>query len=411
MKTVLITAYAVNPLKGSEDGMGWNYIVQAARNHSVMAVTRKNNRPAIEQYIAADAGNKEVYDRISFLYFDWPQWTIKWKKGPLLSMIYYYLWQLTLALWIKRQRLSFDLAHNLNFHNDWTPSFLWMLNKPFVWGPVGHHPAIPAEYISKYGRKELVKDRMLWLLKNAFWKFDPLLAIARKRSGSTWYMHSASKDKLQPNGAYFLHPSIAATAVKHSNGPRNQKFTVLSVGRFVPLKGFDVAIKSFAAFYNLLNKEQQANVQMIIVGKGPYKKQLMAIIAEQQLTEVIRIIEWMPQSELDNVYNSADVFLYPSHEGAGMVVAEAMRYGLPVVCWDNAGPGNIVHPGTDLKVAYCAYADAISHFSNKLHQLLTDKLYYSAESAMALDRFKSNLSWDVKAGQLAHFYTQGLSAA
>ncbi len=43
---VLITAYAVNPYKGSEDGMGWNFILQAARFQRVVAVTRRNNGPA-----------------------------------------------------------------------------------------------------------------------------------------------------------------------------------------------------------------------------------------------------------------------------------------------------------------------------------------------------------------------------
>ena len=38
-------------------------------------------------------------------------------------------------------------AYNLNFHNDWTPTFLWVFKKPLVWGPVGHHPKVPKEYI------------------------------------------------------------------------------------------------------------------------------------------------------------------------------------------------------------------------------------------------------------------------
>ena len=48
--TILITAYAVNPYKGSEDGTGWNLIYQAARKHRVVAITRKNNRTDIERF-------------------------------------------------------------------------------------------------------------------------------------------------------------------------------------------------------------------------------------------------------------------------------------------------------------------------------------------------------------------------
>ena len=76
------------------------------------------------------------------------------EKGPLLSLIYFYMWQFTLALWLKKKKLSFDIAHNLNFHNDWTPTFLWILGKPLVWGPVGHHPKIPKQFLLEtYGKR------------------------------------------------------------------------------------------------------------------------------------------------------------------------------------------------------------------------------------------------------------------
>ena len=50
MNTILLTAYAINPYKGSEDGMGWNFALQAASNNKLIVFTRKNNRPHIEKY-------------------------------------------------------------------------------------------------------------------------------------------------------------------------------------------------------------------------------------------------------------------------------------------------------------------------------------------------------------------------
>ncbi|MEZ4688114.1 MAG: hypothetical protein R3B47_19250 [Bacteroidia bacterium] len=50
MKTILISAYAVNPYKGSENGMGWRFIEEAAREFNIIAITRKNNPPAIRQF-------------------------------------------------------------------------------------------------------------------------------------------------------------------------------------------------------------------------------------------------------------------------------------------------------------------------------------------------------------------------
>jgi len=124
-KTVLVSAYAVNPYHGSEDGMGWNFILQIARFNKVIAITRKNTRPHIERYMKEHPNS--CYSNIRFVYYDLPQWARFWKKGGRGALLYYYLWQLCMPRFIRKNKLEFDIAHNLNFHNDWTPSMLWRL--------------------------------------------------------------------------------------------------------------------------------------------------------------------------------------------------------------------------------------------------------------------------------------------
>ena len=122
MKRVVATAYAINPFKGSEDAMGWNFVMQIARFHQVYAITRENNRTHIEQYMQMNPDSR--YQNINFLYFDLPYWMRFWKKGGRGAMLYYLMWQRGVVGFIRQQNIEFDLVHNLNFHNDWTPSFL-----------------------------------------------------------------------------------------------------------------------------------------------------------------------------------------------------------------------------------------------------------------------------------------------
>ena len=49
--TSLITAYAVNPYKGSEDGTGWNWVYQLSKTNRIIAITRENNLPHIHKYL------------------------------------------------------------------------------------------------------------------------------------------------------------------------------------------------------------------------------------------------------------------------------------------------------------------------------------------------------------------------
>ena len=89
MRTILTTAYAINPFKGSEDGMGWNHILQIAKYSNVIAITRKNNLPEIKRYIV----EHELNDlNIEFYGYDLPYWLRFWKRGQNGAMAYFYLY-------------------------------------------------------------------------------------------------------------------------------------------------------------------------------------------------------------------------------------------------------------------------------------------------------------------------------
>ncbi|MBO0949646.1 glycosyltransferase [Fibrella forsythiae] len=413
MKTVLATAYAVNPYKGSEDGMGWNFILQMARYNRVVAVTRPNNQPAIDRYWAEHPELTELQQRTRFLYFDWPYWLRFWKKGPLLSMIYYYGWQLSLAIWLRRQRLTVDLVHNVNFHNDWTPTFLWLLGKPLVWGPVGHHPAIPDVALREFGWKAALQERVLWAVKQTFWKLDPFLRLSKLQASHILCMNQAAADVLHlPASQYSLVPSVASAPVSVSSSGRagSTLFRVLSVGRFVPLKGFTSTVRAFAYFYHQLAPDDQQRTQLTLVGSGPAEPLIRQLIADCGIGHCVEIINWLPKEAVAACYQSASVFLFPSYEGAGMVVAEAMSYGLPVLCWDNDGPGRFVHPDSKLRVSCQVLEVGEMQLANRLDSLFHHPSFYEHESQLALQRFKTNFNWSVRGEQLRKIYTAVLLA-
>lgn len=401
--TVFLTAYAINPYKGSEDGMGWNFLMQIARNQKVIAVTRKNNGPAIQQYQQENPQFAHLYSNIQFEFFDWPSYLIFWKKGPILSLIYFYFWQLSLAICLRKFRHQVDVVHHLNFHNDWTPSFLWMWGKPFVWGPVGHHPVIPYKFLRPiYGRHVVIADRFLWLLKNIFWNFDPFLKITARKADHVFCMHQEAAHKLGLKSNYSILPSVASEDVGLS--VKSDQFIVLSAGRLVALKGFDVAIRAFHEFYTSLPAAEKKHTKFLLIGSGPEKKRLEKVTRSLGISTAVQMIDWLPRAQLMELYKNASVFLFPSHEGAGMVVSEALSYGLPVLCWDNCGPGRFIHPDSKLKVKYMPGEKSITQFSVLLRQLKHDPEFYSLERKMARSRFETSFNWDLRARVLSAVY-------
>jgi glycosyltransferase involved in cell wall biosynthesis len=410
-KVILVSAYAVNPYKGSEDGMGWNGIMQIARNYKVVAFTRVNNKGAIEKYQWENLELGYLFKNIQFEYFDYPYWFRFWKKGPILSLIYFYFWQVALPFVIRKRKIKFDIAHNLNFHSDWTPSFLWTLGKPFVWGPIAHHPKIPFQFLKKYGLKAILTDRLLWIMKLFFWNLDPFLHLTRIKANKILAVNSqaaASVGSLNKSKVSIV-PSVATEEVENVNIKNKDKFIVLSVGRFVPLKGFDITVNAFAEFYNRLTPAEQQKTELILVGSGPKKTYIESLIIKNNIQNATKMISWIDREKLSDIYRSASVFLFPSHEGAGMVVSEAMSYGLPVLCFDNAGPGEFVPFNTELKVKYADYKTCIREFAWDLNTLFGIPSFYETESNMALEQHYENFRWELRGNSYNQFYQEILS--
>jgi len=403
MKNILATTYAVNPYKGSEDGMGWNFVLQIAKNNNVIAITRENNKKDIEKYMSENPN--DLYKNMTFLYFDLPYWMRWWKKGGRGAMLYYWMWQKGVVSFIKQQNRDFEITHNLNFHNDWTPSYLWQLGKPFVWGPVGHHPLIPAQYLEKYAINYLLKDRVTWMIKNYFWRYSPSLRNTVKNVDFVWCMNDSVPNKLhlKPD-QYQIIPSVATQDFGYIQDVYNENFTFITAGRLVPLKGFDLAIHAFAAFINTLSSIEKEKTKLIIVGSGPEEKKLKKLAVELNVKDKVQFVLWMERNELMKLLKQAQVFLFPSHEGAGMVVPEALSFGLPVICLDNCGPGSFINEQCGIKIKEDTYDNTTFKLAEAMSALYSDKSKYKKMREGARAQFEHVFHWDRRGEQLAKIY-------
>ncbi|WKL47797.1 glycosyltransferase family 4 protein [Flavobacterium pectinovorum] len=402
-KIILASCYAVNPFKGSEDGMGWNFIRQIARFNKVIAVTRENNKEAIEFYMQQNPDF--IYNNITFIYFDLPYWMRFWKKGSRGAMLYYYMWQKGIVGYIKKKKLIFDIVHNVNFHNDWTPSFLWKLKKPMVWGPVGHHPLIPAVYLKPYSFKYIIKDRLTWLVKKLFWNYSTALQKTISNANHIWCMNTGVVAKLKLKGSsYSIFPSVASEDFSEGINRKKNNFHVISAGRFVPLKGFDLTVRSFIRFLESIPLSERANCKLTLVGSGPERTLYEKIIAESKIQANVEIIEWIERKELMKLYEKASVFMFPSHEGAGMVVAEALSFGLPVICFDNIGPGQYITSECGFVIPKANYTTSVFNLKQALSQLYLSDTLLSEMSAAARKRYLERFTWESRGEHLRTIY-------
>lgn len=403
MKTILATAYAINPFKGSEDGMGWNFVMQIARFNNVIAVTRENNRPHIEKYMQENPS--DLYKNTTFLYFDTPYWTRFWKKGGRGAMMYYLLWQRMVVSFIRKSGVTFDVVHNLNFHNDWSPSFLWKLGKPFVWGPVGHHPLIPKQYLKPFSFSYYVKDRLTWGVKKFFWKYSPSLRKTVNKADVILSMNTSVNHVLGlKNKTEYVIPSAATQDFGWEENMQSDSFSLISVGRLVPLKGFDLTIRSFASFFHTLSESEKKKTTLTIVGSGPEEALLKQMTVDEGVSDNVTFISWIDRTDVMELFRKASAFVFPSHEGAGMVVPEALSFGVPVIAINNEGPGEFITPDCGIAVAKGDYETTVKALAEGIESLYRNPSTLQSKRKSARKQFVDYFHWNRRGEQLKSIY-------
>jgi glycosyltransferase involved in cell wall biosynthesis len=128
---------------------------------------------------------------------------------------------------------------------------------------------------------------------------------------------------------------------------------LLFVGRLRVEKGLLVLLKALAILINGQGESKGAGscLRLDIFGTGDevYIRELEAFVRAKHLNHIVTFRGKVPQDELMGRYDQAEMLLVPSlwHEPFGLVVAEAMARGLPVIASDIGGPAEIITHGVN----------------------------------------------------------------
>jgi glycosyltransferase involved in cell wall biosynthesis len=115
---------------------------------------------------------------------------------------------------------------------------------------------------------------------------------------------------------------------------------ILYVGRLEKYKGVQFLLKSF---YKI--KEDIPTSQLLIVGVGPYKNNLVRIANRLKIIGDVKFLENVPEKELMKLYCASSLFVMPSrYEAFCIALIEAMACGLPVIATKVGGMKELIKP-------------------------------------------------------------------
>ena len=344
---VLVSAYACEPAKGSEPGVGWRIAREMAKYHEVWVLTRTNNRPSI-----AAALDRDPMPGLRFVYYDLNPRSRWWKRGPRGVHLYYYLWQIGAYFVARRlhRDARFDLVHHVTFGKYWSPSFLALLHIPFVWGPVGGAESVPKPLrrsLTLRGKSyETLRDVGRWCGEH-----DPFVRLTAQRSALALAKTHETAKQLRRLGAktvwLFSEAGLPAAEInslgEHALLNRSPvKF--ISIGTLLHLKGFHLGLRAFAL-------AGLSDAEYWIIGDGPERRNLGALACGLAISSKVRFWGWLHRDEALRKLGEGHILVHPSlHESGGWVCVEAMAAGRPVICLNLGGPAEQLTEHTGIRV-------------------------------------------------------------
>lgn len=398
---ILLSAYACEPHKGSEPGIGWNWAVALAQaGHEVWVLTRANNHGAI-----ANAMEARPIPNLRFVYYDLPARARGWKRRGRGVRLYYVLWQWGAYRVARRltREICFDVVHHITFGVFRHPSFMAFLDVPFIFGPVGGGETAPRQLRRTFPLRGYLIDLARDIANRAVC-IDPLMSAIYRRSGATL---CKTHETLRRIPARYRDKCLVQMEVGTDDPlpvcqrERNDAcFQVLYVGRLVYWKGLHLGLTAFAKF-----SETHPDARLTIIGSGPDEPWLRRLAQRLEINDAVTWVPWLARATVMQAYPRHDVFLFPSlHDSSGNAVLEALSCGLPVVCLDAGGPALLVDGSCGFRIPVGEPQQVVEGLTQALTHLARDPALGQAMGAAGVQRVREHFSWTHQAARMERLY-------
>ena len=390
---------------GSEPGIGWNVVREAARRHQVWAITRRKNEAAICAEL-----QRAPLPNLHMVYVDLPAPARAWKRGQLGIEAYYRVWQLLTRRVVRRLHRSvrLDLTQHVTFGRYWSPTSFANLPVPFVWGPVGGGETCPTAFLEDLNPRgrayEFFREQARRL-----GEWDPSVRMAARRAALALAVTPETRSRLLALGTKRVEllsaMGLDRTTFEHLSrlpAANASGIRFVSMGRLLHWKGFHLGLKAFAA-------AALPQSEYWIVGDGPERAALTDLVRRLGVESRVHFLRSVARSQALEKLAAFHVLIHPSlHDSGGWVCLEAMAAGKPVICLDLGGPAEQITADTGVKVAARDPKQAVCDLAQAMTRLGCDAELRHDMGEAGRERVRREYLWEKKGDRLAALYASVL---
>ena len=407
---ILISAYACSPVRGSEPGMGWGFVESLSKYHDLWVITEKEK---FHDEIESELDKRpELRECITFFYISKTRHRILRKIWPPSYYWFYRIWHKKAYQLAKKLQatVDFDAVHQLNMVGFREPGYLYQLDHPFVWGPVGGLDLFPWRFLSVlnlYGMTFYVGRNFMNLLHMHF-LFRPRKAAAKAQENiiaatpgtqfaikKLWDESSELICEVGPPAHHALDISIRAM---------DESLKLVWSGQHTPGKALNLLLEALP----LVPRDVSWHVD--ILGNGARTKAWKKLAGVKDIKNLCTWHGWLPKDKALSVMSEGHVFVITSlADLTSTVVLEALAQGMPVICLDHCGFTDVVTAECGIKIPVHSPKQVAQDIAKAIEKLGRDEEHRRHLAHEAIRRAE-DFSWEAKASKVDAMYRRAVRA-
>jgi phosphatidyl-myo-inositol dimannoside synthase len=289
-----------------------------------------------------------------------------------------------LRMWQAALRLRADFIPQLIHATTWRVAVPALL----VYGSVPIAVTIHGREVTQ------MKGWKSWLMRRVFARVNKPIVVSKTTFTQCFPLVPSLEKKavISWNGISYMEEA-KANGKRWAENP--QRFCRLyTLCRLAPRKNIAGALRALS----LLRFRGVENWDYFIAGDGEDKSVLENLTRELNLADKVRFLGRVNDADIPDLYRAADVFVHPQTagsdgrdiEGFGIVLADAMSFGVPVVAGREGAPREFIRDG---ETGFLVDGHDILSLSSVLERLITNQAERRRVGENSRVWALSNLSW------------------
>jgi glycosyltransferase involved in cell wall biosynthesis len=300
------------------------------------------------------------------------------------------------------QRMRFDLVHQLNLCGFREPGYLWKLDAPFIWGPLGGAQNYPWRFLTAAGLSGATGESIRNLLNSWQMRFSRRVGKAAGKAAmvltATTTNGRALASRCQSPPRVVLEVGVDPVQAPPRTSQNGAPLRILWSGVFEHRKALHLLLEAAA--------ELPAEVvgEIRILGRGPLAARWKRIAERLGVEPRCRWLGWIDRHLTAEQYRWADLFAFTSlRDTTGTVLLESLAAGTPIMCFDHQGAADVVTDNCGVRLPVTSPKDAVRRLRETLIRLHGNRNELARLSAGAVER-AADFYWDRQGARMSAIY-------